>query len=653
MDEKIVKAAIYPPIGIARVGNSKDEYFIGPEVTAPTRMPGSFYKDGTGAMKRQVARFRIYGLNAAGDPIRELTLEDADITWRVEVANKKADWFEFETAMDIPAAVPVARRNPNVKDRASLKIMPGPRRISGRSVSGKKHQFDSGRFMNQKVYLGELRTDDSGRLLFFGGHGHSDSPWADNPPTTFANNDGWHDDTSDGPVDAKVVYQGEELEVTGAWVVTAPPNYAPDLVGIQTMYDVIYNTMDAPNTGSAGAYLKRRDVPSFQLDILPILQQFTQMQWVNKGFYNSFGYNQNYDFYDERLLYKLSTITTDPEGNVDDEFQEARRIIFHYFRNPDGKSIDPRLWPWFYGDDVGGTSHDAYFSLSSTNYYYLQQWYAGNFVQDYNPNYQEPKSLEEIESAGAQTLMLTKAALHFCLGGPFHPGCELTWPMRMAGMYNAPFRIRRRSANNPEDYRSITIKQDGQRMLNPAPFQSGASSVSPLPVFWNGPGDLTKWMAIPWQTDTSSCRSGYSADYDPYIPTFWPARVPNNVLSQKDYEIVMDESSSREEKLRAFNRRVTWFRILGKFYLDQIDNMTKIYGDLGVIALKPGPKDDPDFPSEMYVETVPFAPGGDATTEKAGLAAAMDRMADIGDFDGETDNAVGRGAVMKIHKNEF
>lgn len=653
MDERIVKAAIYPSIGIARVGNSKEEYYIGPEVTAPAQLPGSFYKDATGAIKRQAARFRIYGLNAEGIPVKELTMDNAEISWRVEVANKKADWFEFETAMDIPQAVPVARRNPNVRDRKSLKIMPGARKISGANMSGDKYQFDSGRFLGQKVYLGELRTDEAGRLLFLGGYGHSDSPWADNPPTTFANNDGWHDDTSDGPVDATVTYNEEELEVTGAWVATAPPNYAPDLIGIQTMYDVIYNTMDAPNTGSAGAYLKRKDVPSFQLDILPILQQFSQMQWVNKGFYNSFGYNQNYDFYDDRLLNKLSTITQDPEGNVDDEFQEARRIIFHYFRNPNGKSVDPRLWPWFYGDDVGGTSHNAYFSVTTSHYYYLQQWCDGKFEQDYDPNYQEPQSLDEIDCAETQAAMLTKSALHFCLGGPFHPGCELTWPMRMAGMYNGPFRIRRRSANNPEDYRSITIKKDGQRMLNPAPFQVGASSVSPIQVFWSGPGDLTKWMAIPWQTDTSSCRSGYSADYDPYIPTFWPARVPNNVLSQKDYEIVMDASSSRDEKLRAFNRRVTWFRVLGKFYLDQIDNMTKIYGDLGIIGIMPGPKDDPDFPEVMYVETVPFAPGGEGQMDSAAFADAVAKIAKVPDFQGETDNGVGRGAVMKIHKNEF
>ena len=39
---------------------------------------------------------------------------------------------------------------------------------------------------------------------------------------------------------------------------------------------------------------------------------------------------------------------------------------------------------------------------------------------------------------------LDRAALHFCMGGPFHPGCEMTWPMRHGSMYRAPFRLRQR-----------------------------------------------------------------------------------------------------------------------------------------------------------------------------------------------------------------
>ena len=58
-DATIVRAAIYPAIGIARVGNSENGYFLAPEVIDPLPEPPGFYRDPTGALKRQAVRFRI------------------------------------------------------------------------------------------------------------------------------------------------------------------------------------------------------------------------------------------------------------------------------------------------------------------------------------------------------------------------------------------------------------------------------------------------------------------------------------------------------------------------------------------------------------------------------------------------------------------
>jgi hypothetical protein len=100
----IVRAAIHPSIGVARVGNSLDEYFLAPEVVdPPPDLPG-FYRDPQGALKRQAARFRIYGFNAAGDPVAELTHSNSQISWTVHLANKKAAWYQFQIALDIPEA---------------------------------------------------------------------------------------------------------------------------------------------------------------------------------------------------------------------------------------------------------------------------------------------------------------------------------------------------------------------------------------------------------------------------------------------------------------------------------------------------------------------------------------------------------------------
>jgi L-Lysine epsilon oxidase N-terminal/L-lysine epsilon oxidase C-terminal domain len=603
-NSKIVRAAIYPAIGVARVGNSPEEFYIGPEIIANEKRPPGFYKDSRGALKRQAARFRVYGLDATGRPVKELTAKDAKITWHVHVANRKAEWFEFNVAMDIPQALPVVRRNGNFTgdDRKRLIIDPGPRSISGIDQSNKpEYTFDTGKFLDETVYLGELRTDEQGRLLFLGGRGVSQTPFANNPPTTFANNDGWHDDVSDGPVDATVVYGGVELQVQGAWVVTAPPNYAPDIVSVQTLYDVIFDALN-------GNYVQPAPKPSFTNDILPLLQQFTQNQWVNQGFYVGFGYRQGFDFYEPELIRRLGTIT---QGDI---YQEYRRQIFNYFRPPTSTLIQPQLWPWMYGDNmnVPATTANGYFTVTNTIYNYLTQWANGDFIADWDPAKTAP-AFDDL-SPEAQADMLTKSALWYCLGGPFHPGCEMTWPMRIVGMYNGPFRIRRRSDNNPEpDY--------GPALL-PSDFQNGNYFTTPLGTMWNGPGDLSRWMAVPWQTDTASCRSGYEPTYDPVIPTFWAAHVPNQVLREQDYEIVMNTKLPRSQRLEAFNKRASWYRILGKNYLDSIQNMVDRYGDLGVVEARPGIKNDPDFPAEMWVETRPFAPGAGAP--KKGLA--LERM---------------------------
>lgn len=85
----------------------------------------------------------------------------------------------------------------------------------------------------------------------------------------------------------------------------------------------------------------------------------------------------------------------------------------------------------------------------------------------------------------------------------------------------------------------------------------------------NGPllgqfaGGTTCWMAVPWQTDTSSCRLGYTTIYDLYVPSFFAARVPIKVLTREDYEIVMDASRPLPEGRKAFADRKARIELLG------------------------------------------------------------------------------------------
>ena len=133
---------MHPSVGIARVGNSPDSFFFGPELPGTLPVAPDGFKDANGAIARQAARFRIYGYDEAGAVVRELTAADgATITWTVSVANKKAAWYDFNTAMDIPVATPVGRRN----ERSPAPTATGwwSPRASGRSSAPAPHRSRS------------------------------------------------------------------------------------------------------------------------------------------------------------------------------------------------------------------------------------------------------------------------------------------------------------------------------------------------------------------------------------------------------------------------------------------------------------------------------------------------------------------------------
>jgi len=280
VDNTIAYAKIHPSIGIARVGDSRqnDGFYIGPQLVDPPAQAPGFYRDDTGALKREVAEFRIYGYNSAGQVVSELVPDEyTHIEWQVELANHKAAWYNFDLALDIPNAPSSTQRNAKVLDRKLLSVEPGARTISGTNTPPGSVLFDGGKFHHIDVSLGELRTDSRGRLQVFGGHGKSGS--LDNqPPVTFANNDGWYDDTGDGPVTATLILNGQKVNVAPAWVVVAPPNYGPQQKSVRTLYALLTDV--AIRAGQLSAPLK----PSFRKDIFPILKSMCDLQWMNAGF---------------------------------------------------------------------------------------------------------------------------------------------------------------------------------------------------------------------------------------------------------------------------------------------------------------------------------------------------------------------------------
>lgn len=577
-DTVIVSAKIHPGIGIARVGNSATEFFIGPELTSPPPSAAGERRDAAGALKRQAARFRIYGYNQAGEVVGELTADGARIEWQVQLANLKASWYQFQIALDIPEATnspPSLRRNKN-SNPSSLAITASPQRVSGANAAAVALE---GKFNTQPVYLGEISTDSSGRLVVLGGYGKTGSlPGA--AITTFANNDGWYDDVSDGPVTATVSIADKEIPVDPAWIVVAPPNYAPDLKGIRTAYDLLRDVF------IDGGSMELPRTVSFSEDILPIFERLAGLQWVNKGYANAFGHSGSHDLLSSDLVKKLG------DDSVDN--MPFRYEVYNSFRDYDKDSWSPATWPWLYGDAMeipfAPTPRQSAM-LAKHQLFCLRRWAEGKFDSDYPRARRTFATLDEVPLA-EQPTMLDRAALDFCLADAFHPGCEMTWPIRHATMYMAPFRIRHRR----EDERVYPIGDT----LSPAEALAADG-----PLYGQRAGWITRWMAVPWHTDTASCRSqaAYDPTYNPYVPTFWPARVPNQVLTEEDYATAIDNAKPRAERLAAFRRRKEWVdEGLGESpYLQQIVDMLRHYGSMGLVEARKGVNGDIEIPAVIYV----------------------------------------------------
>lgn len=99
----IAYAKIFPPIGIARVGDSETDWFLAPESPNPKDSRPEHFRDAEGGLKRQAARFRIFAFDEDDRVVQEITSREADIEWTVALANKKAAWFPFAsgtTALD-------------------------------------------------------------------------------------------------------------------------------------------------------------------------------------------------------------------------------------------------------------------------------------------------------------------------------------------------------------------------------------------------------------------------------------------------------------------------------------------------------------------------------------------------------------------------
>lgn len=281
-----MKYKIYPPIGIARLG-SDDQFFIGPEIpgegpkeiqpndseTAVTTLKDASKRN----IKKQGGRFHLFE-SGDGQAYRPANLPAGTVvTWKVTLVNKKA-------AVIRPANPPIAPQRPQLQNNAQgLLIDGGTKTISGVKTASEKF---SGRFQSigsdgqpysVGVELGQLRTDANDRLIVLGGKGFSSAAPQTPLGASYYRNPGWHDDVSDGPVTAEIrLPDGTVAEAeSGAWIVVAPPDYAPGINCIVTLFDVIRQV------GIDNHHLPDPAEIKFDRDIAPMIERTRRLRWVH------------------------------------------------------------------------------------------------------------------------------------------------------------------------------------------------------------------------------------------------------------------------------------------------------------------------------------------------------------------------------------
>ena len=573
---------IHPAIGIARVGNADPNqpngYVIGPEVPGyPTLQndgpPLTPHKDSQGRVRPVGQRFRIFEyayINGRLTPFREVNLQCADvasITWTVHIANKKASFhLENGSAGDSTSGYPlpaIGYRNPAVTNRRSLENDFGPRSISGASSAPVNINAPSPNNVpaGQSVvvdqagnavipYMGQLRTDYAGRLVFLGGMGKSGSSTIPPTPLThWSNNDAWFDDVGDGPVTATITLtNGKSYSVDctdpvsgkpwigSAWVMVTPPKPAAWAMGCISLYDLAFDigvrflTIPPENIlyddggplarmrvmqaswkqGGVGAAVELPGyVPDFATEIWPMLLA-------------SYNYRYTTELVNNKMNSLLDPALSDPSAAS----LAARGGFWQYIREPFGaqKQSGNRDMPRLRGDDPYQGQSLAHYMFAQqgpgvfkqgdqdspkaadiasnirslpllhTQYALFQNWASG--VNSFVPPTTLPPKLPDpvITPHG-----LDRAALEGCIGGAFGPGIEMGWQVRHPALWIEPFRL---NPNATSQYLDQNMNPEGTPM---------------------GPGFFSRQQAVPWQADYNACNTEGSYGW-------WPSARPTAVL---------------------------------------------------------------------------------------------------------------------------
>lgn len=637
MDKKF---KIYPALGIARLGNgkaTKDDAVFSPEVPWANLFETDLnYLNARGEIRKQAQRFYVYQCDDFGKPESKLDLSEYSVVWTAEVANKKPFWYDFNNCLDlsvqtdnqnlsptffeqqIAPGIDASYRNPNVLNqskrqekgvnyRRELVNSPGPVSVSSDPEEQKKTIDGSFPFagnlgksrskvaeaLNQKVQsvpLGTLEYDN-GSLIFYGADGHSASLNPSDLNTDFADNSNWYDDICDGRITAKLTHLSTghviliEDAKDAAWIATAPPDYAPQIQPISTMYDLVNGTTNDSYS------------PDFSL-VFPLFYRLYRMQWVNMGDFLAPSFRETID---QLTLAGLFKYLYTNDGSL--EAHEVRDQIFSLFRDPQYNSnnepiipskedtdlpnltsgVEGLKLPFYPGDGVNYPGSPAqWFAIPPILYAELQSWKDGNFPtlagdfpdMDSLGLFYQGQFAAAAEDSTKAPMLMTRAVLETLYGGGFHPGVELTWPFRHREFYKTRD-LRYPTVTDEAGIYGIreirlktsTMSEQADIFYNDFGFQINAQDITDSMkdgndkdwLWKNTPGDLTKWMGIPWQSDAGSCQAVFTGSQYP-VPAWWAANLPVDVLTEESLAKLQDASILGETKKYIYGSRLPWLQ---------------------------------------------------------------------------------------------
>lgn len=523
--DKIYK--IHPAIGIARVGNADaDDYLPGPSIPEANesldkkkyaeQFSGPNKKDGK--IRPQSTSFTIWEYDKLDQkPLREIHLDEKDVEsigWYVHIANLKASFLNFRLYAGELMLNDSGSRNKGKPEEWMMD--PSYRTISGRNIGSKdKFRFKEGTSADPAKekwikdqnpdhrYLGELLTDGQGRLIFIGGKGNAGFVNKKFKKLKyFSETETWYDDVSDGYVKASIKFKRRKdfVDAQVAWVLVAPPDFAPEIRGAVTLYDLLVDKMirskrlsdhkilaNYPNLKELADDFKSNAYttlttykPKYHDDIYPILVRAANYRYTYK-FKTS--YHGSFDM----------TTPLEDYNNNDPASNPVRQYVFNKMRPPGTKGDKDKNMPMLLGDS-NGELDDPYLSLTVTQYEMLRRWSEGNFEMTTRP------------TGIKLPIALDIANLENASGGAFYPGVDVGWQIRNIRVFGEPFRV---DPAREDPYLAVGMKK------------------------YLEPGHFTRNMAVPWQADFEECRSNPKAKNYPFWPSQRPVAVPGEVKGKK------------------------------------------------------------------------------------------------------------------------